>query len=151
MFDKKNKWYVAGLHFECCGCGNCCSGPQEGYIWVTKPEIKFICDFLKMNTNQFEKSFTKRFALRTSIIEDAVTKDCIFLQKTGGGKRCSIYSVRPNQCRTWPFWPQNLESPHQWNNTAVNCPGINCGKQYSLADIERLRKQKSWWSDDENK
>ena len=26
-------------------------------------------------------------------------------------KSCSIYGVRPLQCRTWPFWPENLASP----------------------------------------
>eukprot|EP00961_Rhodomonas_salina_P046921 629705-Rhodomonas_salina.2 len=24
---------------------------------------------------------------------------------------CSLYEARPKQCRTWPFWPENLASP----------------------------------------
>ena len=39
---KKILWYVGGLHFECMECGQCCSGPGDGYIWVTRPEIEAI-------------------------------------------------------------------------------------------------------------
>ena len=152
MFDnKKNKWYSAGLHFECSGCGNCCSGPQEGFIWVTKKEIQFICEFLKMSIEEFRENYTKKIGLKTSLIEESVSKDCIFLKRTGAKRQCSIYPVRPNQCRTWPFWSQNLESPHSWNQTTIECPGINRGKQYSFEDIERLRKQKKWWTDEKDK
>ena len=36
--------------------------------------------------------------------------DCVFLKEDPerGRKTCSIYPVRPLQCRTWPFWPENL-------------------------------------------
>ena len=46
---KKSPWYIGGLHFECGQCGKCCSGPDEGYIWVTKEEIRFIADYLKIS------------------------------------------------------------------------------------------------------
>ena len=89
----KNKtlWYGGGLHFECMQCGRCCSGPSEGYIWVTKPEIELIADFLKETTGQLRNKFLKRVGLRTTIIEQSLTKDCIFLQEIDGQKRCIIY------------------------------------------------------------
>ena len=31
-------WYASGLAFECTQCGDCCSGPEEGYVWVTPEE-----------------------------------------------------------------------------------------------------------------
>jgi len=111
VIKNKTKWYVAGLHFECQGCGGCCSGPGEGYIWVTRPEIEIVADFLKMTVGQFRRKYLKRVGLRTTIIEHQTTKDCIFLQAGAGGKQCVIYSFRPSQCRSWPFWPGNLASP----------------------------------------
>ena len=145
---KKTTWYAAGLHFECVQCGNCCSGPSEGYIWVTKPEIALIADFLKMTTEQLREKYLKRIRLRTTIIEHTNTKDCIFLQKSGDQKRCMIYPVRPNQCRTWPFWSDNLTSPNTWNKAAQKCGGINRGRLYSFEEIEKIRKNKRWWQDD---
>ena len=145
--SNKAPWYIAGLHFECRQCGSCCSGPAEGYIWVTKPEIKLIADFLKIPAEQLRKEYLKRAGLRTTVIEDPVTKDCIFLQTIKGHKQCVIYPVRPNQCRIWPFWPANLANPAAWNEAAQKCDGINHGKLYSFDQIQKIKKQKEWWSE----
>ena len=142
------KWYFAGLHFECLGCGNCCSGPAEGFIWVAKEEIELIADLLKIPVKQLRRQFLKRSGFRLTIIEDTITKDCIFLKIIDGRKQCVIYPVRPNQCRTWPFWPNNLSSLDIWNRTAQKCPGINRGRFYSLEEIEKLCRQKKWWEDE---
>jgi len=147
VIKNTTKWYVAGLHFECQECGGCCSGPGEGYIWVTKPEIEIIADFLKMTAGKFRQKYLKRVGLRTTIIEHHTTKDCIFLQAGAGGKQCVIYSVRPSQCRSWPFWPNNLASPGAWNKAAQKCPGINCGRLYSFEEIEDIKRNKKWWQD----
>lgn len=147
MIKNKTKWYVAGLHFECQGCGGCCSGPGEGYIWVTRPEIKIIVDFLKMAVGQFRQKYLRRVGLRTTIIEHRTTKDCIFLQAGAGGKQCTIYSVRPCQCRSWPFWASNLASPGDWNKAAQKCPGINRGRLYSFEEIKKIKRNEKWWQD----
>ena len=142
--EKKTPWYIAGLYFECQQCGRCCSGPGEGYIWVTRPEVKFIADFLKETASRLRRKFLKRVGFRTTIIEQPCTKDCMFLRKIDGQKRCMIYSVRPSQCRTWPFWPRNLANPNVWNKAAAKCRGINSGKYYSFEEIEKIKKEK-WW------
>jgi len=139
----KNIWYAGGLHFECIGCGACCSGPSHGYIWVTRPEIQLIADFLKIEPEQLRQRYLRRVGLRTTIIEHPNTKDCVFLQMIEGQKRCTIYPVRPSQCRTWPFWPDNLASPDAWNKAAQRCPGINRGRLYSFEEIEKIRKGKN--------
>lgn len=151
MSKKSNKtpWYIAGLHFKCQTCGSCCSGPGEGYIWLTKDEIQFIVDFLKIPIGQIRKKFLKRLGWRTSIIEHPVTKDCIFLQEIDGRKGCIIYSVRPNQCRTWPFWPDNLASANKFNTAAQTCPGINRGKLYTFEEIQKIKKKRKWWSNED--
>lgn len=138
-------WYVAGLHFQCIECGMCCSGPEEGHIWATDEEIEMIAKKLEMTTEDFRKQYARRIGKRTTLIEDKSTKDCIFLCERDGAKGCSVYEVRPNQCRTWPFWDMNLESPDTWNWAAMKCPGMNQGKFFTYDEIEKLRTQKKWW------
>jgi len=141
------KWYASGLHFECQQCGACCSGPGEGYIWVTSPEIKLIADFLKVPVEEVRQKYLRRVGLRRTIIERPITKDCVFLQEADSRKRCMIYPVRPSQCRIWPFWPDNLANPNAWNKAAQRCGGINRGRYYSFEEIEKIRKNKKWWQD----
>jgi hypothetical protein len=136
---KKTLWYAGGLHFECLQCGRCCSGPAEGYIWVTSLEIKLIADYLKITPGELRRDYLKRVGFRTTIIEQPNTKDCIFLREVEGQKRCIIYPVRPSQCRAWPFWSSNLTDPFTWNKATQKCSGINCGKYYSFAEIEKIR------------
>jgi hypothetical protein len=128
-------------------CGGCCAGPGEGYIWVTRPEIEIIADFLKMSAGELRRKYLKRYSLRTSIIEHSSTKDCIFLREVGGKKRCVIYPVRPSQCRSWPFWANNLTSPGSWNRAAQKCGGINRGRLYSFEEIEKIKSERKWWQD----
>ncbi len=142
-------WYIGGLHFECVQCGRCCSGPGEGYIWITKPEIERLVKHLNMTVDDLRKAYLVRIGNRTSIIEEPHTNDCIFLTRTGDKRGCAIYPVRPNQCRTWPFWSHNLARPDDWNMTGTRCPGINRGKFYTFEEIEKLLKQKKWWSDED--
>ena len=98
-----------------------------------------------MPIGELKRKYLKRVMTRTSIIEHPATKDCIFLEKEGNKKICKIYPVRPNQCRKWPFWPENLSSANKWNNAAQKCDGINRGRFYSFEDVENIRKTKKWW------
>ena len=139
------KWYAAGLSFDCRECGRCCSGPGEGYIWATQPEIELIARHLVMTEEDLYRKYLRRVALRTTIVEHPLSKDCIFLQRTGGKKQCSIYPVRPSQCRTWPFWPENLADPYSWNVAAGRCPGMNRGRHYSIKQIGEITKNDRWW------
>lgn len=138
---KKNKWYVAGLHFECMGCGNCCAGPDEGYVWIAKAEIELLAKHLGLNVEETKKKYLRRIVVRYSLIEHPETCDCIFLSQCKDGSGCAVYPVRPNQCRTWPFWSINLLNSNMWNSAGMKCAGINRGKFYSFEEIERLKKQ----------
>ncbi len=37
---------------------------------------------------------------------------------------CSVYSVRPKQCRTYPDWPELWENPHLLQAEIARCPGL---------------------------
>lgn len=112
-------WYANGLRFECTGCGQCCTG-APGYIWVDEQEIQQIAAFLKLSLEEFSRRYLRRVKGRLSLLELPKTYDCIFLKD----KKCQIYPVRPTQCRTFPWWPQNLKSEKEWKEAARYCEGI---------------------------
>jgi uncharacterized protein len=133
-------WYVGGLAFECSRCGKCCAGPQEGYVWVTPGMIDEIAGSLKMPADEFRRRYTRKVGSRVTIVEDPVTHDCVFLGRDAEGlSTCSIYAVRPLQCRTWPFWPVNLRNTDAWNDAAGRCPGINRGQLHEYTEIQYKR------------
>jgi len=71
--------------------------------------------------------------------------DCVFLKREAGKATCSIYPVRPLQCRTWPFWTENLRSESAWESRHERvCPGMNNGQHHDLVQIETARKQRTW-------
>ncbi|MGD0573046.1 MAG: YkgJ family cysteine cluster protein [Sedimentisphaerales bacterium] len=142
--NSKTVWYSAGLQFECLQCGRCCAGPEMGYIWVSRPEIRLIADYLKMPVKELKQKFLRRVGFRMTIVEDPHTRDCVFLRETNQGRCCAIYDVRPAQCRNWPFWPVNLASSDAWNSTGTKCPGINKGRLYIHEEIQDKTKNKKW-------
>lgn len=130
-------WYIAGLAFECSECGRCCAGPEEGYVWATSDELDTMAEHFDMTPAAFRKQYVRQIGRRLSLVEKKPTHDCIFLHK---GK-CSVYEVRPTQCRTWPFWAGNVESPEEWAWAGQRCEGINRGKLHDMAHIQRLASQ----------
>lgn len=98
--------------------------------------------YLKMPVDEFKKNYVRRVGHRYSLIEKKPSNDCIFLSRDGKKMGCKIYPVRPIQCRTWPFWTENLKSPDHWNSAAQGCAGINKGKLYPIDSIEKIRKEK---------
>ncbi len=136
------KWYQGGLRFQCTQCGNCCTGPP-GYVWVTREEIRRISAFLGRDDEWLPDDVLRRVGFKYSLKEKG-NGDCVYLQNVGGRRICSIYPVRPLQCRTWPFWDINLKSPQTWAEAGDVCPGMNNGKHYDFVQIEQIRTRKSW-------
>jgi Fe-S-cluster containining protein len=137
--DKKEKWYAAGLHFECQQCGNCCGG-VPGYVWVTAEEIEAMAKFLKLSVEEFGKKYLRRVHNEISLIE-LPNYDCVFLQRTETGFGCTIYPARPVQCRTWPFWKMNLTSSGSFLSKTRRCPGINRGRAFSKEEIDEVQNR----------
>lgn len=143
----EQKWYQGGLRFTCTQCGNCCTGPP-GYVWVSREEIGKIAEFLGRPDGWLDKDALRRVGFRYSLTERP-NGDCTFLITNPDGKKiCSIYPVRPLQCRTWPFWSQNLRSPSTWAEAAERCEGMNNGEQHNFVAIEKVRLKKSWIDDE---
>jgi hypothetical protein len=138
----REKWYNDGLRFSCTQCGNCCSG-DPGYVWATKEEVARIAAHLGRTDGRLGREHLRRVGLRYSLTERE-NGDCVFLKRENGKALCSIYPVRPLQCRTWPFWPELLESPQTWALAHKKCPGMNKGKHHDFVQIETIRAKRSW-------
>jgi len=156
-------WYApAGLQFTCTQCGNCCTG-GPGYVWASDVEIRRLAEYLKVSPDEVVEKYCRKIDGRFSFTErlNHGNYDCVFLKeekierpaRNAAGqdeqvvhtkRTCTIYPVRPLQCRTWPFWPELLSSPENWNRAAKRCPGMNTGRTYSLPQIAEIRDAPDW-------
>lgn len=128
-------WYAQGLRFSCTRCGKCCGG-APGYVWIEKDEVRAIARFLGLTSAEFLSAYCRRVFTRISLREQE-NYDCVFF----GPQGCRVYPVRPAQCTTFPFWPDNIKTPEDWENTAARCPGVGSGKLYSLAEIQGVSRR----------
>jgi len=63
-------------------------------------------------------------------LREKSNKDCILWD---GG--CTVYSARPLQCVTFPFWESILSSAGAWEIAAQSCPGMNSGELHTQDEI----------------
>ncbi len=124
-------WYKDGLSFDCTRCGACCTG-KPGYVWVGPLEIDRLAAHLGISLDEFGSRYLRLVGTDLSLIEKP-NLDCIFWKQ---GEGCTVYHARPVQCRTWPFWPENVESPLHWEETRKGCPGSGQGTLYTLEAIQ---------------
>ena len=122
-----------GIRFECTGCGECCrSRHGYGYIYVNLDERRALARHLGLSTGVFTRKHCEKTDGLFHLREPA--KDCGFLD----GARCTVYAARPQQCRSWPFWPENMK-PKVWEKEVKrDCPGIGVGRLYPAPEIERM-------------
>jgi hypothetical protein len=128
-------WYRDGLRFTCTQCGKCCTG-DPGYVWVTEDEVRKLAAFRGEPLHEFVALHTRKARGKVTLREKA-NGDCVFYDQQRG---CTVYRVRPRQCRTWPFWESNLESPEQWERTEAVCPGSGVGELIPVEEIVKRMK-----------
>lgn len=143
VLSNEKPWYSEGLRFKCTECGKCCTG-GPGYAWVTKDEIKAIAEYLGLSIKAFGKKYLRYINGRYALLEKSDVFDCIFLKD----KRCQIYPVRPIQCRTYPWWKENISSPEAWKEAAKYCEGIT--QDAPIVPFNHIETQKNLWDDEEN-
>lgn len=123
-------FFDQGLQFTCQRCGRCCTG-GSGTVGVEPDEVAAIARFLTMPEGSFVARYCRLVDGRLALKEKA-NGDCIL--HDGG---CTVYPVRPAQCRTFPFWLKNLRSESAWAETARACPGIGTGAAHTREQILR--------------
>jgi len=107
---------------KCQECeGNCCIG-ESGYIWISNNEIEELAKFKNTTVEDIVSNDLIKIGYRFSIKEIKLSDDnyaCKYFDLTK--KQCSIYDVRPTQCRTFPFWDY---FKNKINEVKEECPAI---------------------------
>ncbi|MFT5732000.1 MAG: Fe-S-cluster containining protein [Planctomycetota bacterium] len=145
-----DRWYEAGLPFDCTACGNCCkSNGDYAHVYLREEEVGAIADYLNLDPVLFLRE--------QLVVEDgwislqADLPQCQFLTAEG---RCGIYPVRPIQCRTWPFWEINLKEETWRGDVNKICPGSRDsdtearGELHPPERIEAIAKATEDWYED---
>jgi Fe-S-cluster containining protein len=131
-FSVSDIWYQDGLRFRCTRCGNCCTG-APGFVWVNEEDVSAIAEYRSETKEQTEALYTRLCDDQRSLKEKA-NGDCVFYDRQAG---CTIYPVRPRQCRTWPFWESTVVTQEAWQRTCAVCPGAGQGELISEEEITR--------------
>jgi uncharacterized protein len=126
--DLRPYFFDQGICFECRQCGACCVG-DPGTIYLSEGEINIVIKYLGMDREGFIDRFCYPFKDSYSLGEDCRGR-CLFFDNG-----CTIYPVRPMQCRTFPFWFSNVRSQARWCQIQQQCPGIGTGPCYSRDQI----------------
>lgn len=137
MTQSSSPWYKEGLPFKCTQCGACCTG-SPGYVWVSDEEIIDMAAFLKVTVEHFIKKYTRSVKGKRALLEHQKTYDCVFLKD----KICTLYTSRPKQCRTYPWWPEVVASKEAWAEEATRCEGINHADSKTIS-LEEIQQQLS--------
>jgi uncharacterized protein len=120
------------LRFHCTGCGRCCSGDADYHVYLEEPEAETIRRALGLTAPWFKRRYLRRTLEGDRVLNNDGGGRCVFLNVDNA---CRIYSVRPLQCRTYPFWPETVRSRTAWHREAARCEGINHGGVVPLSRI----------------
>jgi Fe-S-cluster containining protein len=128
-------WFKDGLHFTCTRCGHCCTG-EPGYVWVQDDDLAALAEYCGETLDEVKALYT-RSTTRGRTLREKSNGDCVFYDRQQG---CTVYPVRPPQCRTWPFWESNVATPEAWEHACAVCPGSGQGELISAEEITRRLK-----------
>jgi uncharacterized protein len=119
------------LNFECQKCGYCCH--QHGryqYIYVTPKDIQRLSKHLNITPKIFRGRFTKD--LSHGVVLNFVQGNCVFYDQKKG---CTVHAAKPQQCASWPYWPDNIEDGHFKPGILKICKGCACASQQQPAAV----------------
>lgn len=131
------------IRFTCQpGCSNCCD--QSGFVYLSEDDIRRAAKFVRMSARAFEQKYIYRTAHQRRFRKPP-DRQCPFLED----HRCAIHPAKPVQCRTFPFWPELVESPKEWSRTAKYCPGIGKGPLIQIGTaMEMAEEQRRAYPED---
>lgn len=115
-------WWADGVSFQCQpDCGRCCDQPG-GIVYLAPTDAEKLAEHAGMDVEAWlrrdcTKTLDGRYILR-SRQGDGI---CIYLNEK---KQCNVYQVRPQQCKAFPWWSENLRSKRSWNKVKESCPGL---------------------------
>ncbi len=110
IFEKKKR------DFECLKCGDCCAVPGE--VFLTLKEGEKMAKLLKMGFEEFKEKHMKK-VWQQHMLKMPYKGGCTFWVD----KNCSVYEARPEQCRTFPYWPELVKNHEDWKSIESYCAG----------------------------
>lgn len=132
---KNEKWWQEGIQFQCQGSGRCCvSRGEYGYVYLTLEDRKRFAKYFGLTTTEFSRKYCKKAEGYWTLRD--FSNSCVFLEN----QNCSVYEARPTQCRTWPFWPENMSAKGWKKEVTSYCPGVGKGKLWKPEEIEGVLK-----------
>lgn len=150
MSRKQRSWFSDGLRFECTQCGACCTG-TPGLVQFTTQEGEAMAEQLKLSSQEFFErhamSGDEEGLWEMGEVQTEHGFDCVLLERceSSGKTWCTAHDSRPLQCRTWPFWPDNLRNKKSWNKAAKECEGIGRGDIVPLRVIQDDMQRTPEW------
>ena len=126
-------WYASGLRFSCHQCNSCCRGAQPGWVYVSPRQVERLRRYLGRSERAFRREYLTKDENGETVLKLESNGDCVFWDQG-----CTVYEARPRQCRTFPFWPENLESPEAWSALKVFCHGIDSERLYPIEEIRSV-------------
>jgi Fe-S-cluster containining protein len=134
---KGKQFFKDGIRFECQGDGKCCvTRGRYGYVYLSFNDRRRLAAHFHISLEEF----TEKYVNKTGGFYELkyTDKDCPFLKDN----KCDVYVSRPWQCRTWPFWPENMNSDVWIREVVPSCPGVGKGRLFSASEIEEILEKK---------
>ena len=91
---------IISKQIDCLKCGNCCKHLNPS---VTELDIENISNYLEITTDSFKEKYLD---LNEDSELQLKVSPCIFLN----GKKCKIYKLRPEVCRSFPHLHPEFDS-----------------------------------------
>ncbi len=121
---------TSGLRFECSQCGRCCTARNGyGYVYLSRSDRAQLADHLGQRLSDFTRHYCSRSDGLWHLKHPE--RDCQFLANGA----CTVYEARPVQCRTWPFWPENMSARAWKGEVARECVGVGRGRVVPAPEI----------------
>ena len=132
----RGPWWKNGVHFSCQpNCGKCCDEPG-GIVYLSPDDATRLAAHAELDVEAWLERDTRqtydcRYVLKSR------EEDGIFIH-LNAQQQCNIYEVRPQQCRAFPWWGENMATPSSWASVKRNCPGIDA-EDAILVDGQTIR------------
>ena len=125
-----------GLRFTCARCGNCCRGPEPGYVWVTDDEVRALAARLGLSLDAFGSRYLRRIGARLSLVERA-NHDCVFWEE---GQGCTRLRGTPRAVPDVPLLVRDRGQRARAGGDSAGARARIRGGSTTRPEIERLAK-----------
>lgn len=134
-------WYEKGLRFDCQRCGQCCTAHGDyAYVYLAEADVQALATQLELDRETFLERHCRWEDGWIVLRMDGPA--CPFLAED---RTCRVYAARPQQCRTWPFWRENLRREVWEGPVRECCPGIDQGTLHPREEVERIADENEAW------